>query len=463
MKWVALLLFIFVAIGFTLAVRKNPRAILIAAFLLGFLPFVLAPWHLLVAPYSFAGWPGYVKGWEVGLIDAIAVACLIGIPKARSSLPFKYVFLFYIASTVVAAFFAPNFNIALSYPIQLARVFLVFAAIARVSASPLGLKAVLQGLFVGLAYQAVAAISAKLGGAVQTGGSFGHQNMLGFATHMVFIPALGLLLSGRWTRWAVLGLVSGTIVIILTASRGTLAFGALGLTITYLLSATSNWTTRKGLVGLASIAAVGLSLPIVQASFEQRFELRGGSFTDTDEERAAFNRAARMMIADAPFGVGANHYVVVVNSKGYSQRAGVAWNSGSRATNVHNSYLLIWAETGFLGIISLAVLLITPMISCFIWALRFRGSFQADLLVGLGGAFCAIILHSFYEWVLVTHHAQYVFAVALGLAVGLIMDLRTNGANPDKSSLSGNALPQPPDLRAGLHGNLTRLRQPLSS
>ena len=440
MKWVALLLFILVGIGATVAVRQNPRAVLVAAFLLGFLPFVMAPWHLVIAPYSIASWPGYVKGWEIGLIDALAVACLIGIPKARTQLPFKYVFLLYIASAAVSVFLAPNFTIALSYPIQLARVFLVFAAIARISASPLGVKAVLQGLFAGLAYQAFVAIWAKFGGAVQTGGSFGHQNTLGFASHMVFIPAFGLLLSGRWTRWAVLGLICGTLVIILTASRATLVFAAIGLTITYFLSATSQWSTRKALVGLASIMAVGLSVPVIQASFAQRFELRGGSFGDEDQERAAFNRAARMLIADAPFGVGANHYVVIVNTKGYSQRAGVAWNGGSRATNVHNSYLLIWAETGFFGIISLAFLLITPMIASFTCAFRFRRSFQSDLLIGIGGAFCAVILHSFYEWVLVTYHIQYVFAVALGMSAGLIMQLRTGAASGGRSVPIENAI-----------------------
>ena len=272
MKWVALLLFILVGIGTIIAVQRDKRAILAAAFLLGFLPFVMAPWHLLVAPYSMAGWPGYVKGWEVGLIDAIALACIIGVPRFRTGIPFKYVFLVYILSATLAAFFAPNFNIALAYPIQLARMFLVFAAVARLASSPDGLKAVFKGLVVGVTYQAIAAIWAKAGGAVQTGGSFGHQNMLGFASNMVFIPAFALLLSGKWTRWALFGLLAGTAVIIVTASRGTLVFAAIGLTITYLLSASSQWSTRKGLVGLASIAAVGLSIPVVLASFEQRFE-----------------------------------------------------------------------------------------------------------------------------------------------------------------------------------------------
>ena len=425
MKWAALLLFILVAVGFTHALRRDPRTAFVAAFALGFLPFVMAPWHLIVAPYSLPAWPGYVKGWEVGLIDAIAVACLIGIPRPRLGLPFKYVFLLYIASTVVAAFLAPNFKIALSYPIQLARIFLVFAAVARLSSSPLGLKATLQGLFVGLSYQAAIAIWARFGGAIQTGGSFGHQNLLGFVSHLVFIPAFGLLLSGLWTRWAIVGLISGAIVVTLTVSRATIAFAAIGLIITYVLSATSRWSTRKGIVALASLALIGLSFPIIQSIFEQRFEEKGGSFTNPDEERQAFENAAKMMIADYPFGVGANHYVVTVNTQGYSQRAGVIWNTGSRSTNVHNSFLLIQAETGFLGIIAVILLLGTAVTASLTQAFKSRRYAQADLLIGIVGALCAVILHSFYEWMLVTHQAQYVLAVALGMAAGLIQQLKS--------------------------------------
>lgn len=435
MKWVALLLFILVGIGATVAIRQNPRAVLVAAFLLGFLPFVMAPWHLMVAPYSIASWPGYVKGWEFGLIDVIAVACLIGVPKARSALPFKYVFLAYIAASTISVFLAPNFTIALSYPLQLARVFLVFAAVARISASPLGLKAILQGLFIGLTFQAVIAIWSRLGGAIQTGGSFGHQNLLGFVSHLVFIPAFGLLLSGLWTRWAIVGLISGAIVITLTVSRATVAFAGIALVVTYALSMLSGSSQRKIGVGLATVALIGLSFPIIQSSFERRFATQGNiAFNAPDEERKAFELAAETMIADYPFGVGANHYVVIVNTQGYASRAGVGWGTGSRATNVHNSFLLMHAETGYLGLLTIFLLLGTAAISSLVHGFRARGSAQGDLLIGIVGALLAITLHSFYEWMLVTHQAQYLLGVILGLAAGLIRQLKAGTPISEQNS-----------------------------
>ena len=435
MKWAALLLFILVGVGLANALRRDPRAAIVAAFALGFLPFVMAPWHLYVAPYSIATWPGYVKGWEVGLIDAIAVACLISLPRSRSSLPFKYVFLLYIAAAIISVFLAQNFKIALSYPIQLARIFLVFAAVARLSSSSAGLKATFQGLILGLSYQAAIAVWDRFGGALQSGGSFGHQNLLGFVSHLAFIPAFGLLLSGRWTRLAIAGLISGAIVVTLTVSRATIAFAAIGLLITYLVSATSHFSSRKIGVGLASLALIGLSFPIINYSFERRFAAQGGgSFNAPDEERHAFERTAGMITADYPFGVGANHYVVVANIQGYASRAGVGWSSGSRATNVHNSFLLIQAETGFLGLITISLLIGTAAISSLIHAFRARRTPEAEILIGIFGALCAITLHSFYEWMLVTHQAQYLLAVVLGLAAGLIQQLRAGARTGGKTA-----------------------------
>lgn len=442
MKWVALALFIGAAAWLTQWLRADRRAVAFAAFAIGFLPFVTGPWHLIVAPYAIPMWPGYVKGWEISLLDAVAAAALLGTARARLPLPFRWAFLAFIAAATLSVFLAPNFKYALAYPIQLARAFLVFAAVARLSTSPAGLKAVLQGLFVGIAFQAVTAVVDWLGGAAQTGGSFGHQNLLGFVSHLVVIPAFGLLLSGLWQRWAILGFASGVIAIILTASRATIAFAAFGVLITYFVAAISNWSARKAVVGVATLAFIAVSLPLANVAFERRNAARGGDlgFFAEDQEREAFVRAARAMISDHPFGIGANHYVVVANTKGYSQSGGVAWRESSRATNVHNSYLLVWAETGFLGLLTLIYLLASAIITSLVMAFRHRREPISNILIGLVGGFCAVALHSFYEWMFVTYQGQYMFAISLGLAAGIIrrMKIGANGAQKAEGTRKAN-------------------------
>lgn len=421
MKWVALALFLGAAAILLNWLRADRRAVPFAAFAIGFLPFVIGPWDLMVAPYSFAMWPGYVKGWEVSLLDTIAAAVLLGTPKSRFPLPFRWALLSFFTAALLSVLWATNFNYAIGYPIQLGRAFLVLAAVARLASSPAGLKAVLQGLFVGIAYQAVMAVIAWLGGAAQTGGSFGHQNLLGFVTHLVLIPSFGLLLSGLWRRWALLGFASGVIAVILTASRATIAFAVVGLVATYFVAAVSNWSARKAVVGLATGIFIGISVPLAGSVMERRQAARGDQgFFEVDEEREAFARAARSMISDYPLGVGANHYVVVANTKGYSERAGVAWQETSRATSVHNSYLLIWAETGILGLLTFVFLLISSIWTCVVQAFRNRREKASDILIGIAGGLCAVALHSLYEWMFVTFQGQYLLAISLGIAAGII-------------------------------------------
>ena len=69
------------------------------------------------------------------------------------------------------------------------------------------------------------------------------------------------------------------------------------------------------------------------SSFSDRFAVE--DYGDYDE-RAAFIRAATMMLSDHPFGVGANQFAEVAIIDGYYQKAGVAPNRGSMTAQVHN-------------------------------------------------------------------------------------------------------------------------------
>src|SRR3546814_5640016 len=105
------------------------------------------------------------------------------------------------------------------------------------------------------------------------------------------------------------------------------------------------------IIGLATLSLTVI-VPIAATSFGERFA-NGADATGPDGERQAFERAAKPMWRDHPMGVGANQYVVVANSQGYSQNAGVVWNYRSRSAHVHHIYLLAAAETGWLGLIPL--------------------------------------------------------------------------------------------------------------
>jgi O-antigen ligase len=399
--------------------RTNPRAAPWAWGLLGFLPFVLGPWHLIVAPYATPTWSGYVKGWEVSFLDAIAVGVIFGTRGRWQRLPLLLPFLAYIFTVILATHQAKFGNLAFSYVIQLMRVFLVFLAVSRIVLIQRGERAIFTGLVLGLTVQAGYALWARAGGALQTGGSLGHQNLLGFVSHLVLMPAFALFLAGRWPRTALLGIFAGITVVILTASRATIAFSAVGLALTLVVSMSVRFTSRQAVFGALSLVLLAGSYPLARAALDRRFEAQKISFFDEDSEREAFKRAASAMLAAEPMGVGPNHYVFVANTEGYSARAGVAWRTASRATNVHNSYYLVAAESGYLGLLAMLGLLGMALWYAFSTARRFRKMPHMEILIGVGCGLAALSLHALYEWMFVVYSSQYLFSAALGLIAGL--------------------------------------------
>lgn len=399
--------------------RSKPKEAPFIWGLIGFLPFVLGPWHLTVAPFSTPMWGGYVKGWEVSILDSVAIGTLLG-SRGRWPLPVLFVPLVaYLGAVAISLFQAPYFNLALSYFIQLVRIFFVFVAVSRVVMDERGEKAVLAGLIVGVTVQAVYAIWARAGGALQTGGSLGHQNLLGFVSHMVLMPAFAVFLSGRWQRLSLLGMLAGLTVVTLTASRATIAFSAIGLALTLVMTVAVRFTGRKAMLGIVSIILLACSYPLVNSTLDRRFQSQGTSFFGQDKEREAFKIAAHAMLDARPMGVGPNHYVYVANAEGYSARAGVAWRSESRSTNVHNSYLLVAVESGYPGLITLLVLIGSALWYAFSTAIRFRHRANTEILIGLGCGIFAMSLHGLYEWMFVVYPSQYLFATSLGLICGL--------------------------------------------
>ena len=129
--------------------------------------------------------------------------------------------------------------------------------------------------------------------------------------------------------------------------------------------------------------------------------------------------AARMMIADHPLGIGPNQYVVVANAGGYSAKAGVPWNFTSRSAPVHNTYYLVTAEMGFVGLIGLISLLAAFIAYSFRIPRDPSEHPYAELVPGLQAALITTCVHLYYEWIFMTFTLHYLFAIAAGMLVGV--------------------------------------------
>lgn len=419
MKWAALAFFIIAAPLLSAWLRTNPRSAPLLWGLLGFLPFVTGPWHLIVAPYATPVWSGYVKGWEVSLLDCVAFACAFGTRAKWPKLTLLWPLLLYVFAVSLSVGQARFPTFAWSYVIQLLRVALLMVAVARVTVLEKGERAVLIGLILGIVVQAVYALVDRASGAVQTGGSLGHQNLLGFVSHMVVMPALAMLLSRRWATFGFIGLSAGAVAVILTASRASIALSAAGLALTLVLSMAARMSARKAAVSALSIVFIGACFPLASEALERRFNSGQTQFFQEDQERQAFKRAAWMMIDNKPLGVGANHYVFISNTEGYGEKAGVNWSVGNRTATVHNSFLLVTAETGYAGFITFVFLLGSAIVLGLHAAFRYRRQPGSEVLIGCSVAIVLLCLHGLVEWMFVVYPSQYLLGVTLGIITGL--------------------------------------------
>jgi O-antigen ligase len=405
--------------------RRNPHETPKLWVLVGFLPFVMSTFHSYLAIVSSPDWPGYIKGVEVSVLDVLALTLYLSLPGDRRPLPFRYAMALYFLATVLSAFDAAVPTAALFYSCQVARIFLLYAIVAKACADPRVAPAILAGMGAGIIMEAGYTILQRFAlGITQTSGTFIHQNSLGLVSHFVIFPYFALLLAGR-RGWMVPTVVlSGAIIEVLTTSRGTVAIAGMGYAAVFILSAVRQWTPRKAVVLSIGVLALAILVPLAISSFEQRFAdgLPGDEYGGYDE-RAAYKVAAAKMLEDHPLGVGANHFTFAANVGGYYDAAGVANVFSSRAGNVHNIYWLILAETGYAGLITFVILLIRTLTVAFRCGWRYRGDERGDLMLGFGVALLAVYIHSNLEWIFITFQAQYMWALGLGLVSGLAQQL----------------------------------------
>lgn len=419
MKWIfiaALLLFV----PIVAAVLRSRTAYLgHACFVLGALPFFLNL-HLYVAPISWASWSGIIKGIEVTVVDALALAILLSTrPRLSTPLPIKIFFAVYVAGLVVSTFAGAGqlMEPSVFYAWQLLRAVLVYLAVSRATATyPRAAFALIAGMGVSVLFECVMATWQYVHGSVQAGGTLGHRTNIGMMSQSVVMPAFALLFGGFRRAFPVLIVTAGAVIAYVGAGRATIALYGIGMLITLMLSLRHKVTTRKLVIGAAAIALLAVCAPVADLAISRRST---ADIESSNQERRALIDAAEMMIAEHPLGVGANNYVLIDNIGGYAERAGVSWFQKSRSEPVHNSYLLVLAELGWIGLIGLVGLLVSVM--ALGWSsLRWLPSGESsDLIVGVLGAIIITSIHSAYEFVPMMFSMHYMFAMDFGLLTGL--------------------------------------------
>ena len=416
MKWVFLLGLIFGTPALAGFLRSNQRYVLATCFVLGASIFILGP-RLWTAAIGWPAWPGSVRGIELSFIDAISIALIASTKSVRFPRSVIFSFAIYCLALLISTPIAYQTLPALFYVWQLLRAVLLFVAVARVCATlseaPVAL---VSGLGMGLMFEAAYVIYQFATGDPRPGGSLGHPNLAGLSLDFVVFPTVAIMLSATRSLSRGAPLVAALVIAVLGASRATMGLLAIGVLLTIVLSMAHRNTSRKSAFGGLLAVVLLVSAPAMLWASNRRTE---AAKVSSDHERAAMKEAAGMIIADHPFGVGANQYVVVTNTGGYSQRAGVAWNEHNRAAAVHNTYYLVAAEMGILGLFGLVAVLVSLI------ALGFRSlrhhlpGKNGELVPGLLTTMIVVTVHISYEFVFMDRVIHYLFAISAGMLCAL--------------------------------------------
>jgi hypothetical protein len=420
-KWVFLLAVVLSIPLLAQVFRRSEKHLVYGCFLLGACMFLVVP-SFWSAPIPWPGWQGPIHGLEISGIDGVTIAMILATKPVRIPWSVKLSFGLFCAGLLVSTIVAYLFMPAGFYIVQVLRSLFLFLAVARVCGTVKEAPfALLAGLGVGLAYEALnATYQHYVNGYFRPGGNLGHSNFLGLASDFVTFPVLALLLGTR-RSWGALVVLSGLMITVVGGSRASMGLFAIGVLLTFLFSLVHGVSGRKVGFGLAAIFMLLVAAPAMLSSVNRRTEK---TLNDSDWERNTMKSAAQMIIADHPFGVGADQYVMVDNTGGYAQRAGLGWNFNSRAAPVHDVYYLITAELGWLGLAGFLAT-IASFIALGFSKLRAKSNDDVNELVpGLLATMIVAAVHMSYEWVFMHFVLHYLFAIAAGLMIAVAVRTR---------------------------------------
>lgn len=389
---------------------------------LGLMLFLGGTLQIDAAIVSWRLWPGIAKGIMLSPMDALSLALILTRPGVRNRVPYLGLMLLFLLPSTLSLFVSFNPTPTLFVIVQVLRVGLMFVAIAGEVHRPSALRSLIGGIAIGLMLQGIFVVQQKFLGAVQASGTMGHQNILGMMVELSLIPLLALVLEGDRRKLVYMGIIAGLIIVASGGSRATMAFATLGLTLIILLSLARRVTRRKGQVLTVAVLAAVVFVPLGFATLKDRFG--EDPLTLESEQRPAFERAAKAMSRDHPFGVGANNYVTIANANGYSQRAGVSWAGNNLSAPVHNSYLLMRAEMGWFGAIVLVFVLIVPIFGGLRLAFSDRKSPMLAIGVATPTVFLVAALHCNYEYAWHMEPIQRIFFANLAVLSGCIVAYR---------------------------------------
>jgi len=357
-------LFPFVAI-----IVGDVRKLLIAVILIE-LPFPLDV-HLLFDPRAVA--VNAIGGFNFS-VTTFCLATLYGLwllellAKATTlphSLHAGLPLLVYLAAVTFSIVFAHNVRLAMYEIFLLLQSFLLFVYMIKFTQSRQDLLFVVTFLLIGLVIESLVIIgvriighnvsfahfTARIDANLRVGGTLGNPNTAGSYIASLSVLCLGFLLTPLERRYkflAELALILSSVALVLTFSRGGWVAFAISVTLFCLFA------YLRGQLSLRVILVIAVIAMLLFVFFGDIILTR----LFGDDKGSAFSRIEMMgfalrMIKDHPlFGVGINNFGIMLEKY-------IPIFYDKELHTVHNKYLLVWAETGIIGLVPFLVFLLS--------------------------------------------------------------------------------------------------------
>lgn len=387
------------------------------------------PWTLACATVTCALGPAYTIRWHIAFypttllelailltIAVFAVETLLGPRRLEWRTALTYPALLFLLAGAISVVAAPDRRAALglyrAYLIEPIGFFFVVATIARTAERAviigLGLAAGAVGLAIPNAYVVLEAVRHHtLHVEQQTPVAiYLTANAVAMYLEPLIALASSVLIHSRERYWRVVSAAFLVIAIptsILTLSRGgflALAAVAIGLALSH---------RRRWWLLAAGIAAGLLTLLVPNVAARIAVEVDLTNPSNTLVGRSYLWSATLQMLRDHPiFGAGL---------AGFTERLGPYWNAGhtDRFIDPHNILLNFWSETGILGVIAFAWILVAA------FRMTWRGWHGASddwrpVEIGVFLALVAFVVHGLVDVPYFKNDLSLEFWVLVGLA-----------------------------------------------
>jgi hypothetical protein len=384
------------------------------------------------ASLSFA----YIKGYRgpdrslgISLTDllawALVIALVLRFPRRLCWVPYNSICMLVLFGVgCIATWVAPMPFWGSFALVKWLRVYVVFWCVTNCLRAGVEYKYVWMGILaVGALVTALALEQKFVGGIYRIHGPFDHSNIVPLYLNMV-MPALLLwgLCDKSLSKWQVVASVGTALGMVFsvgaTFSRAGTGLALAGVLFALLVANIRARSSRVVVVSLMVLLGMFGGGILAAGALLNRIE---SAPTESLETRRQFNAAAAAMLKEHFLGVGLNNFSRALELRlerddTNMELLGEKMEEDQQPGFCHHIYWLTAAETGYLG---LAALLL--VIGRFLWltgVYAWRStSLESLLLSGFFVGFCALHLSGFFEWVLRTAPVLYLLAISSGVCV----------------------------------------------